>query len=562
MRRAAAILWVALAGCYKPSIASGDLFCDPSGACPSGFHCAADKSCWKDGEALRAPDAPAQIQAVAGIRSAQVTWLPPLHSGGSAVTKYTVTASPGGATAVSNGADGTFVVVPGLLDGATYTFTVVAENNEGKSGPSPATAPLTTPSPPSAPLNVTAVAGNGQALVSWTAPASGGLPITAYTVTSSPAQATSTQAGTTATLFLLHNGTPYTFTVVATNEVGTGPASAPSAAVTPATVPGAPTILTATAGVRTATFQFAPPDDGGRPITTYRVLQSLGGAAFTASAATVSGSSASVTGLQNGGSYRFELGATNSLGDGPLSPASSAVQLPDVPGKVTGVTATASSGAATVSWTAPAANGASILGYTATASPSGQTVTSTSTVASFTGLAAGTPVTFRVLATNAAGDGPLSDPSGAVTPVRPRLRGDFDGDGREDLALGTESGVRVELARGEAYFVELGKAPSQLALSDGALLALAEGELFALRGKDVISKAPACGEPCALALSGSSIALAAESLLLLRNDAGKLVQVRERGLAAHAAQVEFLDGELLVRGAGGLVLLHEALDAR
>ncbi len=108
---------------------------------------------------------------------------------------------------------------------------------------------------PGAPTAVTAVKGDRQASVSWTAPSNdGGSQITGYTVTSSPGNRTATVNGSTTTAIVtgLTNGTSYTFTVRATNVIGTGPASAPSNAVTPAallaqtitfTNPGAKTLL-------------------------------------------------------------------------------------------------------------------------------------------------------------------------------------------------------------------------------------------------------------------------------------------------------------------------------
>ncbi|WP_448615631.1 S8 family serine peptidase [Modestobacter sp. URMC 112] len=179
------------------------------------------------------PGAPTGVSAVAGDRQATVSWTA-APANGSPVAEYRVTASPGGASVTTTG---TTATVPGLVNGTAYTFTVTAANAVGTgpaSSASPAVTPVAPVSVPGAPTAVTAVAGNGRAVVSWSAAPDNGSPVTAYTVTASPGTATATTTGaTTATVTGLQNGTSYVFRVTAANVAGTGPASAASAAATP-----------------------------------------------------------------------------------------------------------------------------------------------------------------------------------------------------------------------------------------------------------------------------------------------------------------------------------------
>jgi Domain of unknown function (DUF1929)/Fibronectin type III domain len=191
------------------------------------------------------PAAPTAVNATASKGSATVTWTAPAQ-GTSPITSYTVTPYIGSsaqtATTVTGTPPATSATITGLTNGTTYTFKVSATNAVG-TGPTSEASNAVTPSAPTAPGApgaVTATPGNASASVSWTAPAEDGSPITSYTITpylGATAQPATTITGappvTSATIAGLTNGDTYTFTVTATNAIGTGPASAASNAVTP-----------------------------------------------------------------------------------------------------------------------------------------------------------------------------------------------------------------------------------------------------------------------------------------------------------------------------------------
>ena len=87
-----------------------------------------------------APSAPTGVSAVAGLRQATVQFTAPAANG-SPITSYTVTASPGGATASGTGSP---ITVTGLGDWTAYTFTVTATNAAGTGASSQPSSSVTT----------------------------------------------------------------------------------------------------------------------------------------------------------------------------------------------------------------------------------------------------------------------------------------------------------------------------------------------------------------------------------------------------------------------------------
>ncbi len=191
------------------------------------------------------------------------------------------------------------------------------------------------PAAPGTPVNVTAIAGQGSATVSWT-PAADGQPVTSFTVHNSAASNSilapdvlvtaapgTTIVPTTVTISPLTVGVSYQFEVLATNGIGSSAFSAPSNPVTPfaLTVPSAPTNVAASAGDASAQVAWTTPaSNGNSPITNYTVTALVAGLP-TGITATVSGNSTGVlvTGLTDGTTYTFTVHATNAIGDSPES---------------------------------------------------------------------------------------------------------------------------------------------------------------------------------------------------------------------------------------------------
>ena len=182
---------------------------------------------------------------------------------------------------------------------------------------------------PLAPTMGAITSGDQQLSVAFTAGSNGGAAITNYEYSTnggssftacSPAQTTSPIVITGLT-----NGTSYNVQIRAVNSVGSGTATA-STAATPYTNPAAPTINSITPGNTQLSVAFTAGNNGGSTITNYK-YSTNGGSSFTACSPSQTTSPIVITGLTNGTSYDVKILAVNIAGDGTASATTTATPV-------------------------------------------------------------------------------------------------------------------------------------------------------------------------------------------------------------------------------------------
>lgn len=287
---------------------------------------------------------------------------------------------------------------------------------------------------PSAPTNAHVVSSSaGTAQISWTAGPANGAPISGFTVTDHT-QGDSKDCGLVTTCLMSGrtNGVEHTFSVTATNEVGTSePSNRTSTTID--IEPEAPPAPTLRASDREITVSWQPPHNDGSTILDYEVTLSPAGSR------TVPATSRNVTftGLTNGAEYVATVRARNAKGQSPSSLASPAATPYGPPGAPQGLHGSADPTGATarvtVTWNPSNSNGRAIEYYTLSIDGTGITrqIPGTQTTATIDSVPySSSELTVRLTATNdAANSGTYTSPPQTIavwalgTPPTPQIRG-------------------------------------------------------------------------------------------------------------------------------------------
>jgi Fibronectin type III domain/Leucine rich repeat len=172
---------------------------------------------------------------------ATLTWRPISYTGDGGyyeVLAFDPSTNTSTSVGRTTGKTATGLTVTGLPPGPDYAFAVRTVTPPHGSQQNTVTSEVSDPATPAstapgAPTITSVTPADGTVTVAFTTPSDGGSPLTGYTVTASPGGATTDGTASPLTVSGLTNGTPYTFTVHATNAVGPGPESTASAQAVP-----------------------------------------------------------------------------------------------------------------------------------------------------------------------------------------------------------------------------------------------------------------------------------------------------------------------------------------
>ncbi|MDR1266334.1 MAG: fibronectin type III domain-containing protein [Propionibacteriaceae bacterium] len=374
------------------------------------------------------PSQPLNLAAVAGDSEVGLSWAAPAN--GAPILAYVVAhkaAADSDWTIVQTDSPLTRATVQSLTNGVTYDFKLAAVNAIGQgqwSDTVQAVPDASAGRTPSAPLALTATAGDAEVGLSWTAPATGA-PILGYAVAYKPVGETrwltfeTDSALTLATVRNLTNGVAYNFKLAAINAIGLGAWSATVQATPQAGLPQtpqAPPSLTATAGDTQVGLTWTTPADGGSAITAYVVWhRAKGQTAWQVQNTGTPLTAFTVTGLTNGVTYEFKVAAVNGIGLGLESAvveATPTLGAGQAPVAATSLTASAGDTQVGLAWSysGPAATHW-VVAYKATADAVWQLVQTDSPLqrATISDLTNGVVYEFKVAGFNAIGVGPWSN---------------------------------------------------------------------------------------------------------------------------------------------------------